>query len=270
MEQNEIDAFGAYIRKNAVQVDSATTPAMPSQPSGASAERNAVLEECISALTALLGRMGRNEACGRNAVFDSREVIKSLKSAAPVVPAGVQEPVGEVVMYPNYSTVVHWFPVMPPSGTKLYTAPAPPLAQPVQPHPVFAFLDGSGPLDGVQFGEKHPTEKGSFWWRKHLRAALAANLAQPVQDIKPWQERTEAMSDADIIAAMKAEIAAIRAALAAKGPASPEPRADAQREQYRQDEAVRAMRQAAGYRCPVCCALKGELHAVTCSHAGSA
>jgi hypothetical protein len=39
-------------------------------------------------------------------------------------------------------------------------------------HPVFAFLLGSGPLDGQWFGDKHPTEKGAFWWRKHLRAAL--------------------------------------------------------------------------------------------------
>jgi hypothetical protein len=38
---------------------------------------------------------------------------------------------------------------------------------------VVAFLDGSAPLDGVWFGERHPTERGGFWWRKHLRAAVA-------------------------------------------------------------------------------------------------
>jgi hypothetical protein len=32
------------------------------------------------------------------------------------------------------------------------------------------FLDGSGPLDGVWFGEEHPTLKGKFWWRKYLPA----------------------------------------------------------------------------------------------------
>ena len=37
------------------------------------------------------------------------------------------------------------------------------------PHTVIAFLLGEGPLDGVWFGEKHPTEFGNFWWRKHLR-----------------------------------------------------------------------------------------------------
>ena len=31
------------------------------------------------------------------------------------------------------------------------------------------FLYGAGELDGVWFGERHPTAKGAFWWRKHLR-----------------------------------------------------------------------------------------------------
>lgn len=33
---------------------------------------------------------------------------------------------------------------------------------------VMAFLRGEAPLDGVWFGEPHPTERGAFWWRKHL------------------------------------------------------------------------------------------------------
>ncbi|MFA5899409.1 MAG: hypothetical protein WC829_09895 [Hyphomicrobium sp.] len=31
------------------------------------------------------------------------------------------------------------------------------------------FLYGAGELDGVWFGEHHPTAKGEFWWREHLR-----------------------------------------------------------------------------------------------------
>ena len=31
------------------------------------------------------------------------------------------------------------------------------------------FLYGAGEFDGVWFDQKHPTEKGAFWWRKHLR-----------------------------------------------------------------------------------------------------
>jgi len=37
---------------------------------------------------------------------------------------------------------------------------------------VLAFLKGSGPLDGVHFGEPHPTERGAFWWRKHLPSSM--------------------------------------------------------------------------------------------------
>ncbi|MCP1404468.1 hypothetical protein [Achromobacter insolitus] len=41
-------------------------------------------------------------------------------------------------------------------------------------HPVFAFLLGEGPLRGVEFGDRHPDERGAYWWRKDLRAALSA------------------------------------------------------------------------------------------------
>lgn len=41
--------------------------------------------------------------------------------------------------------------------------PAPEIAE------VVAFLNGSGPLDGLWFGEKHPSGN-AFWWRKHLAA----------------------------------------------------------------------------------------------------
>lgn len=44
-------------------------------------------------------------------------------------------------------------------------------------HPVFAFLLGTGPLNGHWFGDAPPREKGKrpqpYWWRSHLRAALA-------------------------------------------------------------------------------------------------
>lgn len=47
---------------------------------------------------------------------------------------------------------------------------------------VAAFLLGEGPLEGAHFGEKHPTHQGNFWWRKHLRAALAAQPLVEVQE----------------------------------------------------------------------------------------
>jgi hypothetical protein len=45
-----------------------------------------------------------------------------------------------------------------------------------------AFLNGSTPLEGVYFGEKHPTKKGLYWWRK----LLPCSLAKPVQKTKVW------------------------------------------------------------------------------------
>lgn len=31
------------------------------------------------------------------------------------------------------------------------------------------FLMGNGPLEGVWFGDDHPTRKGKFWWRTVIR-----------------------------------------------------------------------------------------------------
>lgn len=49
---------------------------------------------------------------------------------------------------------------------------------------VAEFLMGHGPLDGYYFGEK-PKGAGNYWWRNHLRAALAAapkaTKPEPVQ-----------------------------------------------------------------------------------------
>jgi len=46
---------------------------------------------------------------------------------------------------------------------------------------ILKFLLGEGSLDGVWYGDKHPTEQGMFWWRKHLRQYLEqAQLQQPV------------------------------------------------------------------------------------------
>jgi len=37
---------------------------------------------------------------------------------------------------------------------------------------VIAFLMGDAELEGVSFGERHPTKAGAFWWRLNLRAAM--------------------------------------------------------------------------------------------------
>lgn len=37
---------------------------------------------------------------------------------------------------------------------------------------VVGFLMGESDLEGVHFGERHPTKAGAFWWRLNLRAAM--------------------------------------------------------------------------------------------------
>lgn len=43
-----------------------------------------------------------------------------------------------------------------------------PVSEPTISRELLAFLRGARPLGGVWFGEKHPTEPGLYWWRKHL------------------------------------------------------------------------------------------------------
>jgi predicted alpha-1,6-mannanase (GH76 family) len=38
----------------------------------------------------------------------------------------------------------------------------------VKANQLIEFLHGSMALDGVWFGDEHPTLKGKYWWRKHL------------------------------------------------------------------------------------------------------
>lgn len=56
------------------------------------------------------------------------------------------------------------------------------------PRELALFLTGAGPVDGKWFGEDPPAGEGRYWWRKHLRAALAAGEArlEPVA----WMLRT--------------------------------------------------------------------------------
>lgn len=56
--------------------------------------------------------------------------------------------------------------------------------------PVFKFLLGEGPLRGVEFGDRHPDERGAFWWRKDLRAARAA---QPAASAEPSKDDVVAL-----------------------------------------------------------------------------
>lgn len=56
-------------------------------------------------------------------------------------------------------------------------------------HPIFKFLLGEGELCGSTFGgERPPMELGNFWWRKHLREALASRPGVEESAFDPdWQ-----------------------------------------------------------------------------------
>lgn len=62
-----------------------------------------------------------------------------------------------------------------PDTSVMQAAPWPPSAETSQqvavPQEVLAFLIGSSTLDGVWFGERHPTKQGAFWWREYLSVA---------------------------------------------------------------------------------------------------
>ena len=47
---------------------------------------------------------------------------------------------------------------------------------------VLRFLMGEVPLEGVTFGDKHPTKAGAFWWRLNLRAAMHAEARPPAAE----------------------------------------------------------------------------------------
>ena len=46
------------------------------------------------------------------------------------------------------------------------------------------FLYGAGELDGVWFGERHPTEKSGFWWRKHLRKVFPDGRTDAINPVR--------------------------------------------------------------------------------------
>jgi hypothetical protein len=54
---------------------------------------------------------------------------------------------------------------------------------------IIKFLLGEDSLDGVWFGEKHPTEQGNFWWRKHLRQFIEQNQALRIHDVVGQSEQ---------------------------------------------------------------------------------
>jgi hypothetical protein len=59
----------------------------------------------------------------------------------------------------------HWMPMPAAPGTAS--------GEVAQLDEVVRFLMGEASLEGVHFGERHPTKAGMFWWRLNLRAAMS-------------------------------------------------------------------------------------------------
>jgi len=49
---------------------------------------------------------------------------------------------------------------------------------------IFAFLFGESTFQGVWYGQPNPNERGAYWWRRHLRAALAAQVTLTMDQAK--------------------------------------------------------------------------------------
>jgi len=70
---------------------------------------------------------------------------------------------------------------------------------------VAKFLLGEVALDGVWFGDKHPTENGNFWWRKHLRAALSEQSAPGQEALPPLPDQLRADIAGLVLAAIEGD-----------------------------------------------------------------
>lgn len=111
---------------------------------------------------------------------ESVNILRRALASAPV--AGEAQPTDAEVMKVYAETVAEYADgrgfeagtvAFARSLLRRYAAPQASEAVRDADHPVFAFLLGEGPLRGVHFGDRHPDERGAYWWRKDLRAALS-------------------------------------------------------------------------------------------------
>lgn len=61
---------------------------------------------------------------------------------------------------------------------------------------VLRFLNGSGEIEGVGFGERHPKEPGLYWWRKRLPHPDDGQVLQ-TREIMNQQDKDRAAIEAD-------------------------------------------------------------------------
>lgn len=59
---------------------------------------------------------------------------------------------------------------------------------------IITFLLGDGTFDGIWFGNYHLTEKGKFWWRKHLKEYIdkqEAELAELKRQLSYYADQNQ-------------------------------------------------------------------------------
>ena len=90
-------------------------------------------------------------------------------------PQPEQEPVAWATRMGEYAHI-HWG-AKRPEYPMVYEAPlytTPPQRKPLtdEQKDILNFLFGLRAIDDVWFGDKHPTERGQYWWRNRLRKAF--------------------------------------------------------------------------------------------------
>ena len=138
-----------------------TTPTKPSAPVSEEREALEALDRIAELATIGEGMMPDE----RHPAKDDLAVIRARLLRAPQ-----QQTRGEVVVTKNDRGQIVGVTRQDEDGqilSVIATSAPQQQAEPIS-QDVIAFLNGSAPLDGVWFGDKHPTERGAFWWRKYL------------------------------------------------------------------------------------------------------
>ena len=137
----------------------------------------------------------------------SREVMQQARDAleelAATQPTAFQ---GRVTRHSDQSVLVSFPSCRLASEFERAMLAAPPQpAQPAQPEQetwsteqwaMLHFLYGAGEFDGVWFEQKHPTEKGAFWWRTHLRRLFGDAPQPPVSQPDHLRDATKMVQPA--------------------------------------------------------------------------
>ena len=162
------------------------------------------LKLALEALETIVDAIYINSEQEADAVYKVNDAITAIKAALAQDETsssrGEQEPVATVESVAtvvsesgNQEVTMSWWhePALP-VGTKLYTTPPASVNEAPQEQQscdrrtwgkpwvsltdeqkdILNFLFGLRAIDDVWFGDKHPTERGQYWWRNRLRKAF--------------------------------------------------------------------------------------------------